>query len=93
MGEIMALLPKDTHYQWAIMTIAHKYNMPRVFYLDLWPVSWGQVIVTDPDLAMHVTGTKNFPKHEAEKCVIPVCTWADHVLTEARISLGLPWTH
>jgi len=85
----MALLPKDTHYQWVVIAIAHRYNMPRVFYLDLWPVSWGQVIVSDPDLAMHVTGTKNFPKHEAEKWEIPGRVWPNHVLTEARISVGL----
>jgi hypothetical protein len=84
MGEIMALLPNATHYQWAVMTIAHKYNMPRVFYLDLWPVSWGQIIVVDPDLAMHVTGTKNYPKHMVEKYEIPVCTAHGHILTLAN---------
>jgi hypothetical protein len=85
MGEIMALLPKNSHYQCAVMTIAHKYNMPKVFYLDLWPASWGQIIVVDPDLAMHVTGTKNYPKHMAEKCGVPVYTSPRHILTLAPI--------
>jgi hypothetical protein len=67
MGETMASLPPDVHYQVAVTTIAQKYNMPGVFYLDLWPAGCGQVIVTDPDVASHMTVTKNHPKHEAEK--------------------------
>jgi cytochrome P450 len=63
----MAMLPHDCHYQSAVTTMAHKYNLPGVFYLDLWPVSCGQVVVTDPDVALHLTVTKNHPKHEAEK--------------------------
>jgi hypothetical protein len=72
MAEIMALLPKDAHYQQAVTTIVHKYNMPGIFYLDLWPASWGQVIVVDPDVALHMTVAKNHPKHEAEKCGTPM---------------------
>lgn len=68
----MASLPPDVHYQSAITTIAHKYNMPGVFYLDLWPASCGQVVVVDPDVALHMTVTKNHPKHEAEKWFIDV---------------------
>jgi cytochrome P450 len=67
MGDTMGVLPHDSHYQSVVTTIAHKYNMPGVFYLDLWPAGCGQVIVTDPDVALHLTVTKNHPKHEAEK--------------------------
>jgi hypothetical protein len=73
MGETMAGLPNDVHYQSAVTTIAHKYNLPGVFYLDLWPASCGQVVVVDPDVALHMTVTKNHPKHEAEKWFIDVC--------------------
>src|SRR5690349_114992 len=58
MGETMASLPTDVHYQSAVTTIAHKYNMPGVFYLDLWPAGCGQVVVVDPDVALHMTVTK-----------------------------------
>ncbi|EAT87917.2 hypothetical protein SNOG_04157 [Parastagonospora nodorum SN15] len=47
--------------------MAKKYNLPGVFYLDLWPASPGQVIVIDPDVAQYMTVTKNYPKHEAEQ--------------------------
>jgi cytochrome P450 len=67
MGETMGRLPHDVHYQVAVTSIAKKYNLPRVFYLDLWPAGCGQVVVTDPDVALHVTVTNNHPKHEAEK--------------------------
>jgi cytochrome P450 len=67
MGETMGALPNEVHYQVAVATIAKKYNMPRVFYLDLWPAGCGQVVITDPDVALHVTVTNNHPKHEAEK--------------------------
>jgi cytochrome P450 len=66
MGEIMGMLPDNVHYQAAITTIAHKYNLPGVFYIDLWPMSWGQVIVLDPDVAQYMTVTKNHPKHVVE---------------------------
>ncbi|KAF1842779.1 cytochrome P450, partial [Cucurbitaria berberidis CBS 394.84] len=61
------MLPKDAHYQAAVMTIARKYDMPEVFYLDLWPAAPGQVVVTNPDVALHMTAIRNHPKHEAEK--------------------------
>ena len=32
--------------------------------------SCGQVVITDPDVAMQVTVTRNHPKHEAEKWFI-----------------------
>jgi hypothetical protein len=67
MGETMAQLPPDVHYQGAIASMVHKYNLPGVFYLDLWPAGCGQVIVIDPDVALHITVTKNHPKHEMEK--------------------------
>jgi hypothetical protein len=46
MGEIFAMLPSDVHYQCAVTTMAKKYDLPRVFYLDLWPMADGQVCVT-----------------------------------------------
>lgn len=65
MGETFGMLPSDVHFQVPVTTIARKYNMPGVFYLDLWPASFGQVIVTDPDVALHLTAIRNHPKHEA----------------------------
>lgn len=58
------MLPSDGHYQAVATTIARKYNLPGLFYLDLWPVTWGQIVVTDPDLALDLTVVRNHPKHE-----------------------------
>ncbi|KAF2278104.1 cytochrome P450 [Westerdykella ornata] len=34
--------------------------------MDLWPVAPPQIIITDPDLALHITVANNLPKHEFE---------------------------
>lgn len=65
-GEIMASLPAGIHYQIAITTIAQKYNLPGLWYLDLWPLAPSQLIITDPDLGLQVTLFENHPKHPAE---------------------------
>lgn len=62
---MFGMLPSDAHYQVVVTTIAKKYNMPGIFYLDLWPVSWSHLIVIDPDVAMEFTVTRNHHKHEA----------------------------
>lgn len=81
MGETMESLPHDVHYQCAATTIANKYNLPGVFYLDLWPAACGQVVVTDPDVALHMTVTKNHPKHEAEKWFVDPLIGAGNIVT------------
>lgn len=70
MGETFALLPKDCHIQIAATTMAQKYKLPGVFYLDLWPVGPSMCIVTDPDVALHLTVTRNHEKHEEESRAI-----------------------
>jgi cytochrome P450 len=49
--------------------------------LDLWPAGCGQVIVIDPDTAMHMTVTKNHPKHEAEGWFIDPLIGVDNIVT------------
>jgi cytochrome P450 len=46
--------------------MSHKYNLPGLYYLDLWPVAPSIVVVTDPDVAMHLTVTRNHEKHVEE---------------------------
>lgn len=81
LGETFKLLPNDCHYQAAVTTIARKYNMPEVFYLDLWPAAAGQVVVTNPDVALHMTAIRNHPKHEAEKHFIDPLIGAGNIVT------------
>lgn len=89
MGETMSSLPSEVHYQAAVTTIARKYNMPRVFYLDLWPVSCGQVVVSDPDVALNMTSTSNHAKHEIEKQYIDPLIGAGNIVT----TNGPRWKH
>jgi cytochrome P450 len=89
MGEIFAMLPSEVHYQVVVTTMANKYDLPRVFYLDLWPIADGQVCVTDPDVALHMTVARNHPKHPAEGLMIdPIIGKGNIVTTD-----GPRWKH
>ncbi len=89
LGETFASVPSDVHYQVAVTTIAHKYNMPDVWYLDLWPAADGQIVIGNPDLAMYVTNTKNYPKHDAEKWFIDPLIGDGNIVT----TNGPRWKH
>lgn len=89
MGETMANLPNECHYQVVVTTIARKYDLPGVFYLDLWPASSGQLVITDPDVAMHITVHRSLPKHEAEKTFLDPLIGKGNIVT----SEGPRWKH
>ncbi|KAF2831797.1 cytochrome P450 [Ophiobolus disseminans] len=77
----MGALPHHVHYQATIATIANKHNLSGVFYLDLWPVACGQLVVLDPDVASYMTITKNHPKHDAEKWFIDPLIGSNNIVT------------
>ncbi|KAF9699866.1 hypothetical protein EKO04_002543 [Ascochyta lentis] len=77
----MALFPKDAHWQVPITTISQRYNLPGLWYLDLWPVGPSQVIVTDPDIALHMTVTRNHEKHIAESWAIDPMMGKGNIVT------------
>jgi len=81
LGETFKSLPSDVHYQAAVVTIARKYNMPGVFYLDLWPASFQQVVVTDPDVALDMTVIRNHPKHEMEATMVDPLIGSGNIVT------------
>ncbi|CAN9110826.1 unnamed protein product [Alternaria alternata] len=89
LGETFKSLPSDVHYQAAAVTIARKYNMPGLFYLDLWPIAWGQIVVTDPDVALEMTAVRNHPKHEAEGQMIDPLIGRGNIVT----ANGPQWKH
>ena len=66
MGDLLVLLPKNCHVQVAVTTMSQKYNLPGIFYLDLWPVAPSICVVTDPDVALYLTVTRNHEKHAEE---------------------------
>jgi cytochrome P450 len=82
-------MPSDVHYQTAVVTIARKYNMPGLFYLDLWPVSWAQIVVTSPDVALHMTAVRNHPKHEGEALMLDPVIGTGNIVTVN----GQQWKH
>ena len=59
----MRELPPHFHYQQLMTYIGQKYDMPQVFYLDMWPVSYPITIIQDPGVAAQITQTKSLPKH------------------------------
>ncbi|RDL38626.1 uncharacterized protein BP5553_02966 [Venustampulla echinocandica] len=62
MGEIARSLPPDANPQMYANLIRERYNLGDMFYLDLWPLSWPQMIIIDPALAVEVTQVHNLPK-------------------------------
>jgi len=75
------MLPSGGHYQAAIVTIARKYDMPGLFYIDLWPISWAQIVITDPDVALNMTAVRNHPKHEGEGLMIDPLVGDGNIVT------------
>ncbi|TDZ60852.1 putative sterigmatocystin biosynthesis P450 monooxygenase stcS [Colletotrichum trifolii] len=73
MAEMAALMPPHCHPQYYLTEIIHRYNMPGVWYLDLWPIADPQLIVTDPNAAAQLLVVSPSPKHRAvEEFVRPV---------------------
>ena len=73
MGEIAALCPPNCHPQIYYTEIARRYNLPGIFYIDLWPVGPPSVILSDPGLLEQVTVTKPLPIHPmAEDFMSPI---------------------
>ncbi|KAK6227443.1 cytochrome P450 [Colletotrichum tabaci] len=62
--ELAATLPPFTHPQHVYTLMARKYDLPGVFYVDMWPFVESQVVITDPDAARLVLATTPYyPKH------------------------------
>lgn len=72
-AEIVKGIPPNCHPQYIYTTLARKYNLPGVFYVDLWPVGPAQIIVTDPAAAHDITTIRPLPKHgEVERFLRPI---------------------
>ncbi|RPA72851.1 cytochrome P450 [Ascobolus immersus RN42] len=65
-GEAMKKLPPDAHPHFVHNYISKTYpelNEAGLFYLDMWPISMTQVIITDGKMAAQVTQVQSFDKH------------------------------
>ncbi|KAI9799980.1 MAG: hypothetical protein M1833_003509 [Piccolia ochrophora] len=88
MVEAASELPPDVHPQVLFTHIQHKYNLPDVFVLDLWPISWeATMIISDPEVMKQFTQKRVLPKHPA------IQYWIGHVIgpTSMISSDGEPW--
>jgi cytochrome P450 len=81
MGETLAAFPKDCHIQVAVTSMTQKYSLPGVFYLDLWPLAPSICVITDPDVAQHLTVTRNHEKHKEEKGAIDPMIGSGNIVT------------
>jgi cytochrome P450 len=54
--------PGDIHGQWVALICQRKYELPSVFYLDLWPIAYQFCLTTDPAISEQV---QMRPKHDS----------------------------
>ncbi len=83
----MQSLPKDVHPQVAMAMIREKYDLPHVFYMDLWPIATPFLMIEDPDIAAQITQTNSHPKHTLLKDFLQNMTGDQSVVT----SEGAEW--
>lgn len=57
------MLKLETYAHHLLTEIAVKYDLPDVYYLDLWPFSYSMVILRDPDLVDHALTTQGLQQH------------------------------
>ncbi len=83
----MQTLPKDVHPQVAMAIVREKYDLPHVFYMDLWPIATSFLMIHDPEIAAQLTQTKNHPKHTMMKEFLRNMTGEQSIVT----SEGAEW--
>lgn len=72
MGEISSLFPPQTYSGFFYSEIAKRYNLPAVWYLDLWPFAPPQLVVTSPDLSREILVGRLYPVHEELEKIMTV---------------------
>ena len=74
-------MPPSFHYHQLMTYIGQKYDMPAVFYLDVWPLGNPLMIVLDPDVAYQITQAKSLPKHPINAQVLGALVGERSVVT------------
>jgi len=62
MGEYLGRLPKGTYMQAALTQIKQDYDLPDVFYMDMWPFGPRFLMLSAPDAAALPTTVSAFPQ-------------------------------
>jgi cytochrome P450 len=73
MGEASKEVPPNCHPQVYFTSMARKYDLKGIFYLDLWPIANSMVVLTEPGLMSYITVTKPLPMHPmSEQFMTPI---------------------
>ncbi|KAK4450502.1 cytochrome P450 [Podospora aff. communis PSN243] len=73
--DIIGVFPPNTHPQFFYTELAKRYNLPGIWYLDLWPFGPAQVIITSAEASFEVLSKRPYLMHR----------WVDYWF---RIMLG-----
>ncbi|KAF2681297.1 cytochrome P450 [Lentithecium fluviatile CBS 122367] len=65
MGEARSNIPALNHPHVFPLELRKKFNLPSIFYVDLYPVTQSAVFVLDPDVGAEVTADPTMWKHPA----------------------------
>ncbi|PGG97383.1 hypothetical protein GX51_07353 [Blastomyces parvus] len=64
-GKITRGYPHNVYFHHLAISISREYDLPDLFYLDLWPVANPMLVVCSPELAAQVTTEQAYPKDPA----------------------------
>ncbi|KAL9125405.1 MAG: hypothetical protein Q9217_005390, partial [Psora testacea] len=65
MAKLMKTLPPGCHPHILVHYLKQEYNLPDIFYLDMWPFGDQICAITDPNVMYQVTIQHSLPKHPA----------------------------
>ncbi|KEY74596.1 hypothetical protein S7711_05027 [Stachybotrys chartarum IBT 7711] len=86
-GEVTASLPPNCHPQVFMTEMARRYDLKGVWYLDLWPLSYPQVVLTEPELMEDVQVAQALGQHPLAETVLSSLIGKGSVAT----ANGEPW--
>ncbi|OAX83193.1 hypothetical protein ACJ72_02448 [Emergomyces africanus] len=64
-GRISQGYRSDAYIHHLLITISREYDLPDLFYIDLWPFAHPMVVLCTPELAAQITTEQAFPKDPA----------------------------
>ncbi|KAK4226436.1 cytochrome P450 [Podospora fimiseda] len=70
-AEIVSQFPPQTYFDAFYNEISKRYNLPEVWYLDLWPLGPSFMLLSTPEAVKHITIVQPYLAHE----------WTDYYLS------------
>ncbi|OJD12477.1 hypothetical protein AJ78_06931 [Emergomyces pasteurianus Ep9510] len=64
-GKIFSCYPPDSYFHHLLISLSREYDLPDLFYLDLWPFANPMVVLCAPELAAQITTEQAYPKDPA----------------------------